>query len=327
MSDAQVLIRDAQDKAERLCAIAVEQTPAAYQSFITLIEQRRKVGGTRQAPIFATVRQPYLSVDGRVKWARDEHLRAGKRFDVQTAFVVEPTSGQLLACATVTSEIYGTAVAHARVFLGGDGVNESNPLETGETSALGRALGMWGFGCYGTGIASAEEVLRVAERPDGSAPGAGSSGGPGEGTNAAGDPAAPAGAAAPRETDRADELVRLGHALGLRPGEVALRRAQAGSDEEAVAALGTAVAELLQSDATTREALLTHAGRLGVEVAAYRAYLVVRYELTDPEAPESALDDEQLREERGRFMRRYQEPEAAAGFRAQCARVLRSRAA
>ena len=194
MSDAQVLIRDAQDKAERLCALAVEHTPAAYQSFITLIEQRRKVGGTRQAPIFATVRQPYLSVDGRVKWARDEHLRAGKRFDVQTAFVVEPTSGQLLACATVTSEIYGTAVAHARVFLGGDGVNESNPLETGETSALGRALGMWGFGCYGTGIASAEEVLRVADRPDGSGPGAGRSGGPGEGTNGAGDTAASAGA-------------------------------------------------------------------------------------------------------------------------------------
>ena len=94
MSDAQVLIRDAQDKAERLCALAVEQTPAAYQSFITLIEQRRKVGGTRQAPIFATIRQPYLSVDGRVKWARDEHLRAGKRFDVQTAFVVEPISGR-----------------------------------------------------------------------------------------------------------------------------------------------------------------------------------------------------------------------------------------
>jgi hypothetical protein len=318
MSDAQVLIRDAQDKAERLCALAVEHTPAAYQSFITLIEQRRKVGGTRQAPIFATVRQPYLSVDGRVKWARDEHLRAGKRFDVQTAFVVEPTSGQLLACATVTSEIYGTAVAHARVFLGGDGVNESNPLETGETSALGRALGMWGFGCYGTGIASAEEVLRVADRPDGSGPGAGRSGGPGEGTNGAGDPAASAGA------DRADELTRLGHALGLRPGEVALRRAQAGSDEEAVAALRTAVAGLLRSDATTREVLLTHAERLGVEVAAYRAYLVARYELTDPGAPESALDDEQLREERARFVRRYQEPEAAAGFREQCARVLRS---
>jgi hypothetical protein len=158
----------------------------------------------------------------------------------------------------------------------------------------------------------------VADRPDGSGPGAGRSGGPGEGTNGAGDPAASAGA------DRADELTRLGHALGLRPGEVALRRAQAGSDEEAVAALRTAVAGLLRSDATTREVLLTHAERLGVEVAAYRAYLVARYELTDPGAPESALDDEQLREERARFVRRYQEPDAAAGFREQCARVLRS---
>jgi hypothetical protein len=149
MTEMPTLIREAQDKAERLCALAVEQTPAGYQSFITLIEQRRKVGGTRQAPVFAAVRQPYLSVDGRVKWARDEHLRAGKRFDVQTEFLVEPTSGQLLARATLTSEIYGTVLAHARVFLGGDGVNESNPLETGETSAVGRALGMWGFGCYG----------------------------------------------------------------------------------------------------------------------------------------------------------------------------------
>ena len=175
MIDAQTLVREAQHKAERLCALAVEQTPAEYQSFITLIEQRKKVGGTRQAPVFAAVRQPYLSVDGRVKWARDEHLREGKRFDVQTEFVVEPTSGQLLARATLTSEVYGTVVAHARVFLGGDGVNESNPLETGETSALGRALGMWGFGCYGTGIASAEEVLRIGERPD---PGATPPGGP-----------------------------------------------------------------------------------------------------------------------------------------------------
>src|SRR4029450_11220665 len=101
MSDAQVLIRDAQDKAERLCALAVEHTPAAYQSFIPLLGQRRRGGGARQAPIVATVRQPYLSVDGRVKWARDEHLRAGKRFDGQTALLVEPTIGQVLGWATV----------------------------------------------------------------------------------------------------------------------------------------------------------------------------------------------------------------------------------
>ena len=133
MTDPHPLIREAQDRAERLCALAVDQTPAAYQSFITLIEQRRKVGGSRQAPVFATVRQPYLSVDGRVKWARDEHLGAGQRFDVRTEFVVEPTSGQLLARATLTSEIYGTVVAHARVFLGGAG---PGPLRSGRLAAV-----------------------------------------------------------------------------------------------------------------------------------------------------------------------------------------------
>ena len=37
--------------------------------------------------------------------------------------------------------------------------------------------------------------------------------------------------------------------------------------------------------------------------------------------------DEQLREEQERFVRRYQDPDTAAGFREQCARVLRSTAA
>jgi hypothetical protein len=46
MADAQTLIREAQDKAERLCRLAVEQTPSTYQSFITLIEQWKRVRGS-----------------------------------------------------------------------------------------------------------------------------------------------------------------------------------------------------------------------------------------------------------------------------------------
>jgi hypothetical protein len=326
MSDAPVLIREAQHKAERLCALAVEQTPAGYQSFITLIEQRRKVGGTRQAPVFATVRQPYLSVDGRVKWARDEHLRAGKRFDVQTEFVVEPTSGQLLARATLTSEIYGTVVAHARVFLGGDGVNESNPLETGETSAVGRALGMWGFGCYGTGIASADEVLRVADRPEpGGAASAASPAGNGR-TRAAPASAVPPNDEAPDDAAEA-ELGRLGQALGLRPGEVALQRAQAASDAEAVVALRGQLATHLVSAELTRDALVVHAACLGVGAPAYRAYLAARYQVSDGEGPELGLTEAQFREERERFVRRYQEAAVATGFREQCERLGGIRAA
>src|SRR3989442_655737 len=166
MADPQTLIREAQEKAEPLCRLAVPQTPADYQSFIPLIEQRKKVGGPRSAPIWATVRQPYLSADGRIKMARDQHREAGKRFDIQSEFLVEPTSGQLLARATLTSEIYGMAVAHARVFLGGEGVNESNPLEDGETSAVARGLGMMGFRCVGAGAASAGVGRRGVALPD-----------------------------------------------------------------------------------------------------------------------------------------------------------------
>jgi len=315
MPDAPTLIREAQDKAERLCALAVAQTPAQYQSFITLIEQRKKVGGTRQAPVFAAVRQPYLSVDGRVKWARDEHLRAGQRFDVQTEFVVEATSGQLLARATLTSEIYGTVVAHARVFLGGDGVNESNPIETGETSAVGRALGMWGFGCYGTGIASADEVVRVADRPQ-----------PGGSASANGGPGSLPASAVPSSDGVPDaaaeaELAQLGQALGLRPGEVALRRAQAASDAEAVAALREQLATHLASPELTRDALVVHAACLGVGTPAYRAYLTARYQMSGGDEPELGLSEAQFREERERFVRRYQDPGMAAGFRDQCARL------
>ena len=326
MTDAQALIREAQDKAERLCALAVEQTPAGYQSFITLIEQRRKVGGTRQAPVFAAVRQPYLSVDGRVKWARDEHLRAGKRFDVQTEFAVEPTSGQLLARATLTSEIYGTVVAHARVFLGGDGVNESNPIETGETSAVGRALGMWGFGCYGTGIASADEVVRVADRSDpaGSAATASRSANGGSGS-------APASPVRPSDGGpdpvAEAELAQLGQALGLRAGEVALRRAQAASDAEAVAALREQLATHLTSPELTRDALVVHAACLGVGAPAYRAYITARYQVSDGNEPELGLTEAQFRDERERFVRRYQDPGVAAGFRDQCARLAGDAAA
>jgi hypothetical protein len=263
-------------------------------------------------------------VDGRVKWARDEHRRAGQRFDVQTEFVVEPMSGQLLARATLTSALYGTVVAHARVFLGGDGVNESNPLETGETSAVGRALGMWGFGCYGTGIASAEEVMRVADRPQ---PGGSAGSGPTNGgSGSASASAVPSSDGGP-DAGTEGELAQLGQALGLRPGEVALRRAQAASDAEAATALRGQLATRLASGELTREALVIYAACLGVGVQAYRAYLTARYQGSDGAEPELGLTEVQFREERERFVRRYQDPGVAAGFRDQCARLAAAAAA
>ncbi|ETW99855.1 MAG: hypothetical protein ETSY1_13330 [Candidatus Entotheonella factor] len=158
-------VQDAIEQAERACQSAVEETPESYRGFLTFIRQNKRVGGSRQHPLYAAIRLPYMRVDGRVKMALDEHREQGATLVIQTQFESDPASDQLLCRATVTSAMLGTVTAHARVFLNGPGVDSTNPMENAETSAVGRALGFLGYGLYGTGIASAEEVLlAVAER-------------------------------------------------------------------------------------------------------------------------------------------------------------------
>jgi hypothetical protein len=141
-----------------------------------LLPRKKKVGGTREQPLYAEIRDPYFRVDGRVKMALDEHRAQGGTLDLTTTFEVEPHSGQLVCRATVRSTLLGQFTATARVFLGArDGVNATNPLENGETSAVGRVLGFMGYGLVGSGIASAEEVqlaqaLRPGATEDASAP-------------------------------------------------------------------------------------------------------------------------------------------------------------
>jgi hypothetical protein len=157
----QQVIAEAIAQAERVCQAAIAATPSAYRGFLLFLPRNKKVGGTKAHPLYATIREPYLGVDGRVKMAGDEHRAQGATLIIQTTFDVEPHSGQLLCRATVTSALLGSVTAHARVFVGGSGVDESNPLENAETSAVGRALGFLGYGVYGTGIASADEVLHA----------------------------------------------------------------------------------------------------------------------------------------------------------------------
>jgi hypothetical protein len=164
-SQTEDIVQDAIEQAERACQVAVEETPASYRGFLTFIRQNKRVGGSRQQPLYATIRLPYMRVDGRVKMALDEHRRESATFVIQTQFETDPLSEQLLCRATVTSALLGSVTAHARVFLNGAGVDATNPMENAETSAVGRALGFLGYGLYGTGIASAEEVLlAVTER-------------------------------------------------------------------------------------------------------------------------------------------------------------------
>jgi hypothetical protein len=152
--------------AEKACQAAIDTTPPAYRGFLTLIPQHRRVAGMKVSPVWAPICLPYMSVDGRIKMAFDEHRAREARLQIQTQFETEPASGQLLCRAIVVSELLGTATAHARAFLHGSGVDATNPLENAETSAVGRALGFLGYGLYGSGIASAEEVLQAQAARD-----------------------------------------------------------------------------------------------------------------------------------------------------------------
>lgn len=120
-------------------------TPAEYHGFITIIKGN-----------------PYMRVDGRVAMARDEHRELGKRLDI-----LKPVFDMVFdipTCqVTVFSEIFGTATGTAKVSIGGRGVDQTNPLENAETSAVGRALGFMGYGLLGGGIASAEEVEQAIQ--------------------------------------------------------------------------------------------------------------------------------------------------------------------
>ncbi len=152
------------EMSRKRCEAALASVDEVYRGFIIMLQRNKKVGGTKENPIFARVAEPYMGVDGRVKMAVDEHRAASAQLDISTEFVTEPTSGHLLCRATVTSSIYGRTTGHARAFPGSTGVDSTNPLENAETSAVGRALGFMGYGLFGGGIASADEIEMAMEQ-------------------------------------------------------------------------------------------------------------------------------------------------------------------
>lgn len=163
-------------QAEKRVEQAKKRIPEHYHDFLTLLDQNVKlfskdmVGNDQKARdlrlwnegTYITVSLPYVSVDGRVKMARDEHKKEGKRFEFHPPNVFEVGS---LIClqVTVESEIYGPVTGTVQVNIGGKGVDRTNPIENAETSAVGRALSFLGYGLVGTGIASADEVENALE--------------------------------------------------------------------------------------------------------------------------------------------------------------------
>jgi len=297
----EALKRQVRDNVKRLMLDALQKTDPKYRSFIVPIGQWKKVGESGDREIKVYVELPYMAVDGRVLMAIDEHMAQGRKLVIQPAeFKDDQVSGHKLCQITVKAELRGEATATARLFIGGGGANRDNPVETAETSAIGRALGFLGYGCFGTGIASAEEMITALGGDPSRA----------EVTRDAGDVKASAGGRAATATSApaADRTP----ALETPPPTSAAPASDPQSLLDALTA-GTLDRGRLAAAAATL---------VKVPETGYVAYLARTFGVRDAES----LSDAQLKKEIEFLLRRAQHTDLAERFRMQCERLAQQAA-
>lgn len=133
-------------------------THEEFADYVVALTQRR-----RGEDGWQSTEHPYMTVDGKLAMANQDHARQGKRLDFGPPQVLVDSEEQLTLLVTVSSEIYGTrhGIATSRR-IGGTAAEREFPWEVAETSATGRALSMFGYGLFpGSGLASAEDMMRV----------------------------------------------------------------------------------------------------------------------------------------------------------------------
>jgi hypothetical protein len=97
---------------------------------------------------------PYMQVHGRIQWALDEHRESGNLLSITTEILSH--DNRLVMRATVHS-MHGLRTGHAEIEPGEDGIKKA------ETSAIGRALAMLGYGLI-NGLASYEDIQAWRDR-------------------------------------------------------------------------------------------------------------------------------------------------------------------
>jgi hypothetical protein len=131
-----------------------------FVDYVTVLDQVRRVNGHWEKSEVA-----YMNVDGKIAMANEDHRRQNKRLDFEDPIVLIDDDQQLTLMVTVVSELYGRrhGIATSRK-VGGSPYESAHPWEIAETSAIGRALSMMGYGVLpGSGLASADDVARARE--------------------------------------------------------------------------------------------------------------------------------------------------------------------
>lgn len=130
-----------------------------FADYVLALAQRKKTDEGWQ-----TTEHPYMTVDGKLAMANQDHARLAKRLDFSAPQILVDNDEQLTLLVSVTSEMYGTrhGIATSRR-IGGSEIERLFPWEVAETSAMGRALSAMGYGLFpGSGLASADDMLRAA---------------------------------------------------------------------------------------------------------------------------------------------------------------------
>ena len=97
----------------------------------------------------------YITVNERVKEFRKLHPQG----QILTQIMAN-ADGQILFQAKIIVDGVLVATGHAKEVEGSTFINKTSALENSETSAVGRALGMFGIG-IDTSLASADEVANA----------------------------------------------------------------------------------------------------------------------------------------------------------------------
>lgn len=130
-----------------------------FVDYVVALSQRKKNEDGWQ-----TTEHAYMTVDGKLAMANQDHIRQNKRLDFETPQILVDNEDQLTLMVTVNSELYGKrhGIATSRR-MAGTAAEREFPWEVAETSAIGRALSMMGYGVFpGSGLASAEDMMRAS---------------------------------------------------------------------------------------------------------------------------------------------------------------------
>lgn len=168
----------AKEQADKIIAQSKSLVPELYHQFIVLLNETKRLSdecvyiddrtfklgvwhkegmGTLQ-----TLPKPYMNVNGRIRWARDEHKEAGMKLIFHPPVI---SDDQRYMSLKIESEMLGEANVITEITFDERNSYNQDPVTFAHTKAKGKALGDLGYGLIGDGVSSAEEVQEIVEEP------------------------------------------------------------------------------------------------------------------------------------------------------------------